>query len=500
MPTFELVSTLPREEQERALNPSTTSDAYNHMAPRWHIVDALLGGTETMREAGETYLPKHEAETEDSYVERLERATLLNMTEITIERWVGLPFSKAVAPTEEVPEDIKQYFEDIDLQGTDLAAFLQNWFTCGIAHGVSHVMIDFPRIAPAIDEITGEPLPRTLADDFRDGVRPYWVHVDPRSVIFAHSETVNGVEVLVHLRIMTKREAMVGFIKTEQREIKVYEPGTVETFVEVTEGGKVKWISEGVVLTGLPFIPLVTYYAGRREDLHQAKSPILDLAYKNVEHWQSSSDQQNILTAARFPMLAATGIDDEDQMLELGPRVILKAGDPSAKFFYVEHTGKAIEAGRQDLIDLEQQMAAYGAEFVKRRPGTVTATARTLDSAEATSALQKAVRDFMEAVQLALKFTAAWLGHKLTEPVGKIEINTEFDLSMSDVADFTLLAALRKERDISRLAATTEAKRRGVLGPEYDPQADAEQLALEFDEMESRLGLDDDQPEDEPEE
>jgi len=34
----------------------------------------------------------------------------------------------------------------------------------------------------------------------------------------------------------------------------------------------------------------------------QAKPPLLDLAWLNVEHWQSASDQSNILHVARVPI------------------------------------------------------------------------------------------------------------------------------------------------------------------------------------------------------
>jgi hypothetical protein len=36
--------------------------------------------------------------------------------------------------------------------------------------------------------------------------------------------------------------------------------------------------------------------------------PLLDLAYLNVKHWQSQSDQDNILHIARVPILALIGV------------------------------------------------------------------------------------------------------------------------------------------------------------------------------------------------
>jgi hypothetical protein len=53
----------------------------------------------------------------------------------------------------------------------------------------------------------------------------------------------------------------------------------------------------------------------RERSFHYSAPPFIDLAYKQIEHWISSSDQRSILSAARFPMLACSGvqIDPEDE-------------------------------------------------------------------------------------------------------------------------------------------------------------------------------------------
>ena len=66
-------------------SPATTSSAYDCMAPRWRVIESLLGGTESMRAAGELYLPKHVEESDKGYQERLQAAVLLNMVEQTLD-------------------------------------------------------------------------------------------------------------------------------------------------------------------------------------------------------------------------------------------------------------------------------------------------------------------------------------------------------------------------------------------------------------------------------
>jgi hypothetical protein len=225
----------------------------------------------------------------------------------------------------------------------------------------------------------------------------------------------------------------------------------------------------------LPFIPMVTFYA-HRDDFMMGIPPLLDLADLNLAHFQSTADQRAILTVTRFPILALSGGADEGKQLVVGPNRWLYSPDSASKFYYVEHSGKAIAAGRQDLIDLEEQMAEYGADFLRKRPGNVTATARALDSAEATSPLQDMTIRFSEALDRVLEYTAAWL--KLTT-WGHSEISTDFGPEEVDQAELITLSNARKERDISRKAYLEELKRRGLLAEDFDIDEDAEQLEEE---------------------
>lgn len=454
-------------------DPSTTSYAYDFMLPRWKKMEALLGGTEAMRSAGGTYLPMHTLEAEHRWNERLASNTLFNMTEMTLDSWVGRPFSDPIVLGEDIPERVEQLLEDVDLQGNDLSVFAREWFRDGLAKAFSHVLVEFPRKR---DTEAEEGRPRTLADDRQENLRPYLVHIKPENVIFAHSIVVDGQEVLVHLRIMEEVVEMDGFAEVSFRQIRVLEPGRVEIYRPVeTKQKKVEWRIVDKWETGLDFIPLVTFYANRSGCM-TGKSPLLDLADLNIRHWQSNSDQISILTVARFPMLSQTG-GDENAVKGVGPHQLLYSDNENAKFGYVEHDGSAISAGREDLKDLEEQMASYGAEFLKRRPGNLTATARALDSAEATSPLQDATVRFTDAVNQVLAHMAAWL--KITEGGGSVSITTDFGPDDAESVHIELLKEARKNRDISRETFLGEMKRLGALPDEFDAAEDAEKLAQE---------------------
>ncbi len=451
---------------------ATPSSAYQRMYPRWRMIDVLLGGTEAMRAAGEEFLPQYDNESNKNYQSRLQRATLLNMTEQTLDTLAGKPFREAIVLDEDVPTQIEDLAEDVDMQGNNLQAFARSWFREAWAKGFSHVLVEHPT-PEAKTDAEGEQRPRTLADDRAEGLRPYWVHVKPECLIAAYSMVVNGREVLTHVRIRETTVERVGWDEVEVTRVRVLEPGRWELWAPDEKGEE--WHVEDEGTTALGYVPLVTFYAGKRTGLMECKPPLTDLAHLNVAHWQSSSDQRNVLTVSRFPILAASGVP-ADQKVNIGPNNFLTTEAPEGKWYYVEHTGAAIAAGQTDLSSLEDQMATYGAEYMRKKPGDETATGRALDAAESSSYLAATVRDFQDCIELAMQYTADWLG---LEEGGSARVNTDVDLSEADAAELDALLKMRAQRDISRKTLLDEMQKRAVLSDDFDEEADAELLAEE---------------------
>lgn len=463
--------------QPKKPTPADPSSAYQRMKPKWDLAEALLGGTEAMRLAADTYLPQHEQETNRNYQNRLSRATLLNMTELALEALVGRPFSKPIALQDDVPAELKDMCEDVDLQGNNLQAFGRAWFREGWAKGLSHVLVDHPVIP--------EPEPgavRTLADDRQQNLRPFAKRIRPEALIAAYSEVQNGRETLTHVRIMETTVERDGWGEVIVQRVRVLEPGSWAVYRPDDQGKD--WVLDSEGTTDLDVIPLVTFYAGKREGLHECKPPLSDLMHLNVTHWQSASDQRNVLTVARFPILAGSGVSSTDNMA-IGPNNYLATESPEGKWYYVEHTGAAIEAGRQDLEDLKDQMAAYGAEFLKKKTGDETATARALDSAEGMSYLQATALDFQDAVEQLLRLMGLWMN---IDEAGSVVVYTDFASGEAAAADLEQLLKLRATRDISRTAILEEFKRRGVLRDDFDPEEDQ---ALLDEEGEQNPGMGD---------
>lgn len=455
--------------------PDTTSDAWDSMAPRWMMIDTLLGGTEEMRRAGTLYLPQHPQESPIGYQNRLNRAILLNVFELTVQHLSGRPFSEKMKIVELLPE-LENLMEDVDTLGTTIDNFCQAWFKNALAKGFSHVLVDMPQLE------TGGVI-RTLEDDRNEQRRPYLVQVPPENVIFARSEVINGQEVLTHVRIREQVTVPNGFTDTVIDQIRVLKPGHVTLWRNAKDQKRSNARNKWVIFTewdvALQTIPLLTFYTGRTGFM-TAKPPLLDLAYMNVSHWQSLADQINVLTVARFPMLAASGVSDEEGIIKVGPNQILTTTDSGGKFYYVEHTGAAIESGQKALNHLEEKMAAYGAQFLKQQPDRASATARVLDSAETMGGLGAMVNAFSEVVENVFNLMADWLNLTISNASsGHVELDASYGLDETTQWELQTLQLTRQGRDISRKTYLEELMRRRVLNQDYDIEADVDQIQQE---------------------
>jgi len=444
----------------------TTSLAYQMMENRWWKMATLLGGTGAMREARENMAPKHEHETQINYDDRILSNVLFNMTDLTLRTWVGRPFGSKITYTEDFAPHLIPLMDDIDLNGNNIDVFARHWFREGVAKAFSHVLVEFPRVELG--------MVRTIADDEKMNIRPYLVHIQPEQLIFALADRVNGKEVLTHIRIQEDVVSLNGWEEIIVTQIRVLELDMVNigtdnapNFVQKVrvdiyqKNEKDVWVVTETWWMDIDFIPLVTFYSDR-QGFMLGRSPLDDLADLNIRHWQSMSDQISILTVARFPMLACSGGDDEEGHLVIGPKEWLYTPDPQAKFYYVEHKGAAIEAGSKDLADLEKRMQSYGAEFTKDRPDRESASARNLDTTEATSPLQDVTYRFNDAMNYALWMMSVWMNKRHS---GKAAVPTEF--TSPQAVELQTLYNTWQEGGLTTKDYLKELQRRGVLSEEF---------------------------------
>ena len=351
---------------------ATPNAAYQDMAIDWELIHDLLGGTRIMRQRGEKWLPREPGESREAYAIRLNRSVLFNGLQRTIQTLLGKPFHRPASLTGTPPDALAALADNVDLGGRNLTIFARDVMQAALTDGLTHILVDHPRIG----------------DGGPDAARPYLVHVRAADLIGWRGQD-NGIgSALTRIRIRESVNRTAGTWEDRtERQIRVLYPGRFEIWRR-GDDGLGAWRRSDTGNSSLDCIPLVTLYANRTGFM-TARPPLMDLAWLNLAHWQSASDQRHILHVARVPILFGRNLALPEDGLALGPNRIVTGEGESADLRFVEHSGAAIAAGRQDLIDLEDRMAVMGLDLMTRRSGagSTTATARAIDAAENTTSL-----------------------------------------------------------------------------------------------------------------
>lgn len=453
------------------LNVNESSPAVTAMALDWAILEALNGGTRAMRKASTTYLPQWPAEEAASYQARLAVATLFPAYERTVRVMAAKPFAKALTLAEDTPTAVQGWCEDIDRQGVSLHNFAAEMFVESF-YGLAGVLVDFPdtRQRDAAGRPVEGPAERTVAQVEAQGLRPYFVRVHHRQILGWRTGMVGGRLQLTQLRLLESREVPDGMFGTaDVARVRVLTPGAWQVWEEVTNGTGKGWQVVDAGRTSLPYIPFVPFY-GVREGFMAGKPPLMNLAYLNIKHWQSQSDQDTILHVARVPILAMIGADDGTG-LKVGAASAVKL-PLGAEMKFVEHSGAAIKAGADSLLALEEQMIQSGAELLVKKPGQRSATESANDAEGNKSDLQRLTETFEDALDAALDIMCDYARVK---PGVHVSLFKDFGAATLSDASATLIKDLQQTGLLSKATALKELQRRGVLAAEIDVDDELEQ-------------------------
>jgi len=364
-----------------------------------------------MRDGRAKFLPKEPREKQAKYNMRLNRTFLFNAYDETINSIAAKPFTQEVKITgSDFNEFIERIEDDTDKEGRNITQLAHDLYDSAIHYGMVSVLVDFS------NNVDDEGNPLTLGAERTEDIRPCFIQVD-RPNILGYREDENKPGRLTQLRILETRKLPVGeFGEVEVQFIRVLETDTWRLYRANDDDDKDNsWILVDEGVNTLGEIPLVNIYFNRTAFM-EANPALMSLAWLNEQHWQSSSDQNNILRFARTGTFFGSGFSKDEIKTELvvGVDNMVKSTNPDANLSVVEFGGKAIEAGSADLKQIEDRMEMLGAQPMIAMANT-TATGARIEADKKETFAESWVRITEDGIERCYEWAAAWYGEELPE-------------------------------------------------------------------------------------
>lgn len=396
---------------------ATKHRGYDDFYKRRVIYQDVIAGTLRLRgksdgtttpQVATTYLPKFPKESQSSYEFRRDTATLFNLTKKAREMMVGMVCQSEIELQGDVASEIKLLCENINNEGDHLDVFARKAFESAF-EGYAAILVDAPAATAQDSEQE-----RIL------GLRPYFV-LYSADQIWNWRYRINAVSKKKELAMIVFREANDepdGRYKSKSvvryREFGVVTvPGAAKEQVywqlwkEVDVDGfgqKVVQLEASGLLDRLTQIPV-----GVLGTLGEAP-PLLDVALKNIEHFQTYSDYKSIIHKTCTPMPVAKGMG-ADGTVPIGGDIMIKV-PVDGDFSFAEPAGSSIGVTREALQDIQQHIARLTMSLLADKTANVdlSATEAIIDNIGETAELRVMARNLQDTIELCFGHTAEYLG------------------------------------------------------------------------------------------
>ncbi|WP_434676216.1 DUF4055 domain-containing protein [Pseudomonas sp. D3-10] len=457
---------------------------------RWRLVRDVCKGSETIKAAGDYYLPRPNAsdksqDNKDRYEAYKKRAVFYNATGRTKHSLVGAVFR--TWPTLTVPAALDYVSKDIDGQGVSIYQQSQSVIGHLLEAGRHGLLVDYAAVEPGTV---------SRADELSGRARASVVSYPAEAIINWKTRQVGGQHLLslVVLREEVDVDTEDGFGSeqiVQYRVLRLDAAGiyTQEMWKETSSKAEMS-VSPFAPLNGggLPWRVIPFQFLGsENNDTSIDDAPLYDMAEVNIGHYRNSADYEEAAYLVGQPQPWMAGLDEqwrdhmESQGVFLGSRApwILPVNGSCGVWQAQPNTvaKEAMDAKKEDMVSL-------GARLIERGSAVKTATQADNDSAAEHSVLSLVVSNVSEGYSQCLAWMAEYVG-----AVGETLYKLNQDFSQVSL-DAALLAALFNAVQGGRLPASDfwqYLRDRGVI----DPEKTDDDIRGELEESTAGLGLDD---------
>ncbi len=519
------------------MNPSTTHPEYELNLPRWFRARDVIAGEDAVKAAGESYLPRLKAQSDDDYTAYRQRASFYNATSRTAAGYVGMIFRRApfikLGPPNAAPSllnAMNTLRNDFDLRGTTLYSYAKNVVSEVISVGRAGTMIDwndaeqraYASFYKAEDILNW----RTERIDGRNTLtlvtlaEPAAIPADNPFV----TKTENRIRVLRLVPAAPPHDATIQrFNRSTKRSEAVPSPGAadevsatnpfqlgegegdfnsfsapprlsgelhllVELWHQVSDGAETKWemleshVPQrlGKPLSLIPFVfhgPLHS-----RPDVD--KPPLEDVIALNLDHYRLDADYKHGVHFTALPTVWVSGFDP-DNSLKIGSTTAWVTSTIGASAGFLEFRGEGLATFERAMERDERLMAILGSRLLEaQKREAESAEALLLRQAAEESILTNIAASLSQSLSLALRYAYWWTPSAAAADSSPetmdhnsvlLELNTDFGIKGVSAAELQAIVAAWQAGAISQ-DTMFELFRKGEVLP--DGRSNSEELSL----------------------
>ena len=476
------------------------------ISPFLKKMDDLFFGNYSLDDQKTKYLRKFPAETDAHYKRRVATSVYFNFLSPIIKGIAEKPFNNKITYSEQFPEQLEYLKDNIDLSNETILMFAFSCMIYGLRHGFVGLLPDqsnagagFIRLIPAPD----------ILGVWKNSTGKFQRVLFQTNSIYTEDEA-NADSASFKEYNETK---IFELIASEGQDVRVREYAVqsqdIDSYLaqlnkimnaslfftaEVIEERILKGIKE------IPFYLFKTAPPSKKSHIIDIAPPFFDLASMNISHFNKQSDQDNILTVSRYAILFATGVSNDDiernfspksEIRGIGPNTILTSQNKDARFGFVEHSGKAIEAGTKDLLNLEKKMMSVMLDYLTKEV-IETATENIIDEKNRTLYTVSLANQLEDIISQCIFHIAGYEGITLNEEDRKnlisfskdynaLETKTKIQalIKAREMGDITLLTFLSELSSMNTFSNTfnaddeaTKVMEQASLEPQNPPAAD----------------------------
>jgi hypothetical protein len=448
---------------------TSTHPEYDEHYAKWDKCRTFIAGSDSVKEAGETYLARLSLQDDDEYEKYKELAIYTNYSARTLEGLMGMLFRKPPTvvlpenPTGELEIAVEAIETDADLRGSSISQYSREVANEILTVGRGGTLIDFSK----------------------EENHAYLSYYSAESIINWRVERINGRMTLSLVVLQetqsTAVDSILGLGARSDKDLDPYQEASeeqirvlrlvpqgdetgegnneieywyrIEIWTKQEEGEgkkeKVYWelteikepVRKGAHLTRIPFV----FHNPETEEPTIDKPPLLDVVDLNCAHYRVSADFGHGLHFVALPTAWASGVPKEST-LRIGSSEAWVFDNPEARAGYLEFTGKGLGEYTNERDRLERQMAVLGARMLEeQKRAAETVEAQRLRQGGEISVLQHISEVVSEQVTLAMRWVLWWSSTKDSpedweDDECKISLNRDFvdtKLPSADLVNLT---------------------------------------------------------------